>query len=115
MADDQFQGMDAETVRAQLGQWVPDMRSRAIAWLAQHDRDRREREDASNAEQIALARAASALAERSANAAQTSNRIAVVALIVAIIAMVASIIGLVHTEGHDSQAKAQAAAAPRRP
>lgn len=127
----QFEDAGPALMRAQLDQYQGHMRGVLLMWLAQKDREAGEREGASAAEQMELARslsaaasatnalakeansiarAASDSAKRSAEAALANNKIAKAALIVAAIAMMVSIIGSVHSCGHDQAApKAQAA------
>jgi hypothetical protein len=111
----QFETMGADVARSMLGEWTGWVKQQAIEWLGQHDKDEREREETSRADELAFAReaneiaraandlaasantialAASASAERSAVAAITNNRIAKAAFIAAIIAIAISIVAL---------------------
>lgn len=114
----QFEEQGPKLVRERLKTFAPWVEQEAVIWLAQKDREARERATSLEDEQMALARStkeaaseANRLAARSVTAAQTSNRIAAAALIVAIIAIVVSIIGLVHTGAHDDATKANPQAA----
>jgi hypothetical protein len=109
---EQFEKLGPKVVREGLNKYAPGVQVEAITWLAQKDREEREAEAASAAEQIALARstrdaareandiareansiarAASASAARSVKAARTSNMIAAGALATAIVAIAISV------------------------
>jgi hypothetical protein len=118
----QFEEQGPDLVRARLQNWGGPIKAAAIVWLAQKDREARERAAASEAEQIdsmrvtkaaavasnalaedanevardanEIARAASASAALSAAAAKTNNIIATLALIAAVIAIAISVMGV---------------------
>ena len=111
---EQFEEAGPEVIRNRLLEFSGVVKLEAIRWLAQKDRETRERKAASSSEQMALAREANSIArtasdsaKRSAEFARTSNIIASAALIAAIIAIVVSIIGLRHTDSHDDTRNAQ--------
>lgn len=93
----QLDDMGPEIVRQRLGELSPTVKPLAIAWLAQHDREARERAAFANSEQMELARSANALAERSVKAAQISNTVAAASAVMAAIAIAISVIGLIHS------------------
>lgn len=73
----------------------------AMEWVAQFDKEERERNEASQAESLAAAKEAASAASRAADAAETANdrattanTIAALALIAAVIAIAISFIGL---------------------
>jgi hypothetical protein len=59
-------------------------------WLSEKEREAEHRSEASNSEQIALARRASEAAERQAAAAERANTRATIALIIAIVSIIAT-------------------------
>jgi hypothetical protein len=82
---------------------------RIVEWLAVKDREERRLSDSSQAEQVAIARAASSAAERAAAAAERAsvaaerqavaaeraNARATIALAIAIISIIATVIGMI--------------------
>ena len=100
------EGVDAVRLSLSADTWSHEVRKWAIAWIASKDQEARRASEASQSEQIEIARLASAAAIRAATAAeraasaaevqaaaaQRANTIARAALIVAAISMAISII-----------------------
>ncbi len=63
-------------------------------WLSKQEAEEKRRQEASNSEQIEIARRASEAAERQASAAERANTRATIALVIAIISMIVSAIGI---------------------
>lgn len=83
------------------GGWPPGLQNDAIQWLAEKDRETVRLQQATESEQMAIAREsnliareAAASAARSAEAARTNNIIATFALIAAIIAIAISVFSI---------------------
>jgi hypothetical protein len=83
----EFDALDAGQVRANLasGVYLGARASLARAWLER-------RNEASQAEQLSLARAAAAEARLANTSAQSANKIAKAALVAAIISLIATIV-----------------------
>jgi hypothetical protein len=97
----QLERMGVERTKSELdnGRISPTWFHLTSSWLSQQERLAQVRRDASNAEQIALARRASEAAERAATAAELqatearrANRRATIALVIAIASMAVSAI-----------------------
>jgi hypothetical protein len=94
-------GEDAVRILAYTQRFTTKNQRLAIKWLAQKDQESERRREASQAEQINIARsakdaawAASSVAERAAAAAEKANIRATTALVIAAISIAATIIGV---------------------
>jgi hypothetical protein len=87
-----FEEMGEEAVRilAYTAGFATTNQRLAIKWLAQKDQESERRRDASQAEQIDLARSANDAAWEAARAAKTANTIAIIAVVIAIVAIIMS-------------------------
>jgi hypothetical protein len=98
-----FERMGEAAVRMDINNdcFPHSIRALAINWLAQRDEESERRREASQAEQIDIARsakdaawAAAMAAERAATAAEKANIRAIVALIIATISIIATVTGI---------------------
>ena len=107
----QLEGMGVSLVRSEFErkQIPPHLIHLTGTWLSGKDREAEARREASNAEQMELAKRASeaaeratAAAERQATAAQRANTRATIALIIAIVSVVATAINIwmTHLDAH---------------
>ena len=107
----QLEGMGVSLVRSEFErkQIPPHLIHLTGTWLSGKDREAEARREASNAEQMELAKRASeaaeratAAAERQAAAAQRANTRATIALIIAIVSVVATAINIwiAHLDAH---------------
>lgn len=112
--DNFFEGHGEPKLRLlmQNGGWPQSLHLKTVEWLARRDQDVSIRQEASQVEQIDIARsskdaawASAKAAERAAAAAEAANTRATTALIVAIVSIIITVVGLwlVHwdaTHGH---------------
>ena len=107
----QLERTGVKLVRSELegGKISPHLVHLTATWLSAKDREAEAQREASNSEQIELARRASEAAERAATAsevqaieARRANKRATVALAIAIISIIATAISIwiVHVDGH---------------
>jgi len=89
-----FETMGVAHVRDMALQWQGPMQALAYKWLRRKDQEARRLNEASQAEQIEIARSAKDAAWEAARAAKIANKIAVAALIAAAVAIIVSIISL---------------------
>ena len=83
-------GEDAVRILVHTKRFITSNERLAIKWLAQKDQESERRREASQAEQIDIARSAKDAAWEAARAAKTANAIAMIAVAMAIIAIVIS-------------------------
>jgi hypothetical protein len=83
-------GEDAVRILAYTKRFTTPNQRLAIKWLAQKDQESERRKEASQAEQIAIARSAKDAAWEAARAANKANTIAATAVAMAIIAIIIS-------------------------
>jgi hypothetical protein len=87
-----FEEMGEDAVRMNIeNDFFPhSVRALAIKWLAQRDHGSEQRREASQAEQIDIARSAKDAAWEAARAAKKANTIAIIAVTMAIVAIIIS-------------------------
>ena len=116
IADLERRGVNQVRSELERGTLSPAAVHPASAWLAEKDKEDERRKEASNAEQMELARRASDAAERAAEAAERSavaaereatavekaNKRATLALVIAIVSIIATGIGI-WTNHRDAQ------------
>lgn len=107
----QFEKLGASNVRMLQPQWSGPIARAALDWLAGKDHEERRLSEASQEEQIEIARSAAnaasvaaaaaeraaTAAERQANAAEKANTRATIALVIAVVSIIATVIGIAVT------------------
>ena len=100
----QLEGMGVQLVRSELdvGKIPPHWIRLTATWLSAKDKEAEARREASNAEQMELARRASEAAERAAFAAKRANIRATIALVIATVSIIATAISIwiAHVDAH---------------
>lgn len=99
-----LEGMGVSLVRSDFerGKIQPHLVHATATWLSAKEKEADARREASNAEQMELARRTSEAAERAASEAERANTRATIALVIAIISVFATVVSIwiTHLDAH---------------